>query len=53
MEASESQLHLMSFPLLLVGAYISSILMGRGGGHLIETLIIQEADPEVGTSTNV
>lgn len=44
----------MSFPLLLVGAYISSILMGRGGGgHLIETLIIQEADPEVGTSTNV
>ena len=30
---SNSQLHLMSFPPLLAGAYISSILMARGGRH--------------------
>lgn len=33
-DASKSQLYLMSFPLLLAGAYISSILMDRGGGAL-------------------
>lgn len=30
---SDSQLHLMSFPPLLAGAYISSILIARGGRH--------------------
>lgn len=30
---SKSQLHLMSFPVLLAGAYISSILMDHGGRH--------------------
>lgn len=31
--SSKSQLHLMLFPLLLAGAYISSILMAHGGRH--------------------